>query len=134
METTMAYTVLIVDDSRDETEITKRVLTKAGTPLKVVSVARGEEALALLKGTDSLPSLILLDLKMPGMNGVETLRRIRADDRLKRVPVAIVTNSSLEADRNESFAAGADNFLNKSIDMDQYGREIKLLLEKWLKA
>jgi two-component system response regulator len=130
----MAHTVLIVDDSRDETEITKRVLTKAGTPLKVVSVARGEEALALLKGTDSLPSLILLDLKMPGMNGVETLRRIRADDRLKRVPVAIVTNSSLEADRNESFAAGADNFLNKSIDMDQYGREIKLLLEKWLKA
>jgi two-component system response regulator len=130
----MVHTVLIVDDSRDETEITKRVLTKAGTPLKVVSVARGEEALALLKGTDSLPSLILLDLKMPGMNGVETLRRIRADDRLKRVPVAIVTNSSLEADRNESFAAGADNFLNKSIDMDQYGREIKLLLEKWLKA
>ena len=124
------YTVLVVDDSRDEIEITKRVLARTRNPVKVLSVTSGEAALELLRGLDELPSLILIDLKMPGMGGIDTLRQIRSDERLRHIRVVIFTNSSLESDRREAFAAGADNFLSKSFDIEHFSKEIKHLLER----
>ncbi|HEX9114384.1 MAG TPA: response regulator [Nitrospirota bacterium] len=129
----MSYTVLVVDDDPDDLEITRRALAKNGCGMTCMTACRGEEALALLRGCADLPSIILLDLKMPGMNGIDTLRTIRSDNRLEHIPVVIVTNSTLESDRKAAFDAGANAFLHKAFDLDQYGRDIQDQLERWVK-
>jgi len=123
---------MVVDDSQDDREMTRRALAKTGRDVLIREAERGETALRLLQCEDPLPSLILLDLKMPGMNGIDTLRRIRADERHKRIPVIIITNSTLESDRNASLHAGADDFVLKAFDLDQYRRDIQALLDRWL--
>ncbi|MCL5023400.1 MAG: response regulator [Nitrospirae bacterium] len=128
----MRHKILIVDDDPDDTEMTKRVLSKSGFEVKVEAVLHGEAALELLRKEDDLPSLILLDLKMPGMGGIDTLRRIRADERLKNITVVILTNSLLEADKKESYDAGANGFLQKAFDIDRFGRDVLSALERWL--
>jgi two-component system response regulator len=133
MRFSMSYTVLVVDDDPDDLEITRRALAKIGCGVTCMTACRGEDALALLRGRGELPSLILLDLKMPGMNGIDTLRQIRADGRLKHIPVIMVTNSTLESDRSAALAAGANAFLHKAFDLDQYGRDIQDQLERWVK-
>jgi CheY-like chemotaxis protein len=132
MKTAMAHKVLIVDDDPNDTEMTRRVLSRAGFEVKVEAVTCGETALELLRKEDALPSLIFLDLNMPGMGGIDTLRRIRDDDRLRNITVIILTNSLLEADKKESYAGGADGFLHKAFDIDQFGIDIKSALERWL--
>ncbi len=128
----MAHTVMIVDDNPDDVEITCIALRKTGREIKVKTASRGEIALELLRKGDDLPSLILLDLKMPGMSGINTLCQIRADERFKAIPVAIVTSSTLESDEKQAYAAGADNFIHKAFDMEQFANDIKNLLERWL--
>ena len=129
----MAHTILIVDDNPDDIEITRIILRRMGRALKVEEASSGEAALKRLGGGNNLPSMILLDIKMPGMSGLDTLRRIRADGRLKAIPVIIVTSSALESDEKKAYAAGADNFLHKAIDLDLFGREVESLLERYLK-
>jgi two-component system response regulator len=123
---------MVVDDSQDDREITRRILAKAGRDVLIREAERGEEALRLLQCEDELPSLILLDLKMPGMSGIDTLRRIRADERQKRIPVIINTNSTLDSDRNASLNAGANEFVHKAFDLDQYRKDVQALLDRWL--
>jgi CheY-like chemotaxis protein len=129
----MAPTIMVVDDDPDDMEITRRILARTRREMIVTQVPRGETALALLRESGELPSLMLLDLKMPGMSGIDTLRRIREDEGLKHIPVVIVTNSTLESDRNAALNAGADGFIHKDFDMDQFSRDMKSLLDRWLK-
>lgn len=124
---------MVVDDSCDELEIIKRVLVKTGRITKVKTAEKGETALDLLRKKAVAPALIFVDLKMPGMGGIETVRQIRADAKLKHIPVIVLTNSSLESDKKAAFAAGADVFLHKAFDMDQFCEDVKSLLERWMK-
>jgi CheY-like chemotaxis protein len=133
MAITKTHKVLIVDDDPSDIYITKRILSQAWSEVQVETASRGEIALELLHGEDELPSLIFLDLKMPGMSGIATLRRIRADERLKDITVIVLTNSLLKADKEEAYAAGANGFIQKAVDMDLFAREIRSLLERWLK-
>ncbi len=128
----MAPTILIIDDSQDDVLITEMVLAKVGRDLATQSASSGEEGFAVLKDGKVNPALILLDLKMPGMGGIEFLRRIRSDEGLKHIPVVVVTHSSLDVDVKASYAAGADGFVQKAFDMDQFGREIQRALDRWL--
>ena len=130
----MSNKILIVDDNPDDLEITKRVLTKTGLALTIEEALRGEIALELLRKWSALPRLIFLDLKMPGMNGIETLREIRKDTRLKHVPIVILTNSTLDADQQEARDAGADAFLHKAFDIDQFCGDLQFVLKRWLNA
>lgn len=132
MKSNKAHKILIIDDNPNDIYLAKRALSKAGFEVEVEAVMHGEAALELLRNEDDLPSLILLDLNMPGMSGIDTLRQIRADCRVSNITVIIATNSPLESDKNESYAAGADDFLNKAFDMDRFGRDIKSVLERWL--
>jgi hypothetical protein len=132
MTTTKAYKILVVDDNPDDTFMTKRALTKAGFGVEVETAAGGEAALELLRNGVDLPSLILLDLKMPGMSGTDTLRLIRNDESLKNITVIILTNSTLESDKNGALAAGADGFLQKASDFGLFCGDIKAILERWL--
>jgi CheY-like chemotaxis protein len=129
----MTHTILIIDDNPDDVEIAKRILARIDREAKVETVPRGEVALELLASWKDLPSLILLDLKMCGMSGFDTLRKIRSDDRMKNIPVIIVTSSSLEAEEKECYEAGADGFLHKAFDIDRFERNIKSVLERWMK-
>jgi two-component system response regulator len=128
----MAHKILIVDDNPDEAEIAMRVLSKIGQCMNLQIASTGEAALEILRAGDQVPSVILLDLKMAGMSGLDTLRRIREDKRFKDIRVIVITNSSLETDKKESYAAGADYFLHKSCDIDQFTRDIEATLERWL--
>ena len=118
----MTHTILIIDDNLDDVEIAKRILSRMGRKWDLKTAPRGEVALELLHSGTDLPSLILLDLKMPGMSGFDVLQTIRADDRMKHIPVIIVTSSSLEADEVKGYEAGADAFLHKAFDIERFSR------------
>ena len=124
--------VLIIDDSEDDILLTKMVLAKISRELRTESALSGEAGLAILRDGSALPALILLDLKMPGMDGLDVLRELRLDGRLCPIPVIIVTHSDLESDKEASFKNGANSFLNKSVDLDQFAMHIRNELEKWV--
>jgi CheY-like chemotaxis protein len=129
----MAQMVMVVDDNTDDIEITRMALKKAGGCIKFAAARSGEDALTMLRSSAELPSLILLDLKMAGMSGIDVLHRVRFDERLKGVPVVVVTNSALDSDRSAALDAGADGFLHKNFDLDQFVMDIKDQLKRWIK-
>jgi two-component system response regulator len=124
--------VLIIDDNENDVLITKRALSQFGREIRTETASNGEEGLALLQGGNAPPDLILLDLKMPGMDGIEVLRRIRCDDHLKHIPVAVVTHSSLESDVTASCVAGANAVIHKAFDLERFRKEIADTLESLL--
>ena len=130
----MAQNILIVDDNPDDIELTRVVLAEMGRKEGLEFAHSGDVALQRLQRSDDLPSLIFLDLKTPGMSGIDTLRQIRADERLRHIPVIIVTSSSFPQDEKEALAAGADSYLYKAFDMDKFGRDINSLLQRFLKC
>ena len=129
----MQSTVMVVDDSTDDLAIMQRVLVNTGLTLNIKTVEKGETAIHLLRKNTVNPSLIFLDLKMPGMDGIETVRQIKADDKLRHIPVVILTNSTLEEEKKAAYAAGANLFLHKSANLDQFCGVIKSLLVRLLK-
>ncbi len=124
--------ILIVDDRPDGIELTKFALSELDYEFRTESVSTGERALDFLTTTEQLPALILLDLKMPGMGGIETLRRIRADDRVKDIPVVIVTSSILENDVHDGREAGASGFIHKPIKIAEFSRELDPYIRCWI--
>ncbi len=130
----MERSVLIIDDSEDDILLTQMVLGKMGQNIRTESALSGEQGLALLRNGAALPSLVLLDLKMPGMDGLDVLRTIRGDERLHSVPVVIVTHSDLESDKEACSKAGANSYLLKSIDLDKFTIELRNELERWISS
>lgn len=133
MKSLMQQTVLIIDDSQDDILITKRVLSKIGPEVRAETALGGKAGLKFLIDAKTLPALILLDLKMPGMSGFDALREIRSGERLKNIPVIMVTSSALESDMKEAYASGADGFIHKAFDIEHFSEDIKHVLERWLK-
>ncbi len=125
-------TILIIDDNEDDVLLTKLVLAKTGRDFRLEVALSGDAGLALLRCRISKPKLILLDLKMPGMDGIEVLSKIRDDGNSRRIPVVIVTHSDLESDKQAAVKAGADSYVHKSTDLDQFKSDIDLVLEYWL--
>ncbi len=128
----MPHRILIIDDDPDDVEITRRVLAKSRRDLEVLSSPSGEHALQHLRQSSELPSVVFIDLKMCGMGGIDTVRMIREDDRLRHLPLVIVTNSTLESDMRKAYDAGADSFIHKAFDIDQFSRDLNDLLKRWL--
>ena len=108
-------------------------MQSSGLKIRTESALSGEQGLALLKSGGPVPSLVLLDLKMPGRDGLDVLRAIRSDDRLRGIPVIVVTHSDLESDKKACYDAGANGFLHKSVDMDRFAVEIRKALGEWMK-
>ena len=86
----------------------------------------------MLRNGLGAPALILLDLKMPGMSGIEVLREIRSDDRLRELPVVVITSSALESDRTEEIAAGASDYMQKPLALAQFSNDLESILRRWL--
>jgi CheY-like chemotaxis protein len=131
--------LLVEDNSRDEA-LTRRALKKSNIVNEVVAVHDGVEALDYLFGTGThagrdmtvTPQLILLDLKLPKLNGLQVLQRIRADERTKRLPVVVFTSSSEEEDMMKSYDLGANSYVRKPVDFEHFLEATKQLGLYWL--
>ena len=124
--------IYIVDDSPTDIELTTIALEATGREIVVRSATDDKSALAMLRNGLGVPALILLDLKMPGMSGIEMLREIRADDRLRGLPVVVVTSSALESDKTEAIAAGASDYIQKPLALAQFSEDLDSILRRWL--
>jgi CheY-like chemotaxis protein len=121
-------TILLVEDTRSDELLILRTLRKNHIVNEVVVAHDGVEALEYLlgsgvqavKGKDSLPELVLLDLKLPRVDGLEVLRRLRADERTKRLPVVILTGSKEEDDIVQSYGRGAHAYVRKPMDFREF--------------
>lgn len=133
-------TILLVEDNPHDEALTIRALRQEGLADNVVVVRDGAEALALLLGDGAathpeagvVPAVILLDLKLPKVDGHEVLRRIRADERTCLVPVVVLTSSDERRDVQESYRCGANSYVCKPIDFAELSETIQLLGRYWL--
>jgi CheY-like chemotaxis protein len=131
--------LLVEDDPRDEA-LTKRALAKSKIANTVVVVHDGVQALDYLFGTGTfvdrdaaqLPQLVLLDLKLPKISGLEVLRQIRADERTKRLPVVVFTSSTEQTDMIRSYELGTNGYVRKPADAAKFAEAMKQLCVYWL--
>jgi two-component system response regulator len=132
--------ILLVEDNPDDVQLTKRALKQNNITNELVVVNDGVEALDyLIEASRStpgsakvLPALILLDLNLPRMNGLEVLKQIRANDRLKRLPVVVLTSSKEDCDILKSYDSGANSYIRKPVEFEQFNEAIRALGLYWL--
>lgn len=132
--------ILLVEDSPDDVELTLRSLRKHNITNEVVVARDGAEALDWLFGTGAhagrdvskTPTLVLLDLKLPKVDGFEVLKRIRADERTKLLPVVLLTSSKEEEDRLNGYELGANSYVQKPVNFEQFSEAVKQLGLYWL--
>ncbi len=134
--------ILLVEDNPDDAALTLRALEKNDIDNNMVRVAcNGVEALDYLfgtgehKGRDTTvqPQLILLDLKMPKMDGIEVLRRLRQDDRTRLLPVVVLTSSDEKEDIVKIYNLGANSYIRKPVDFDEFTEAVRQLGVYWLR-
>jgi CheY-like chemotaxis protein len=132
-------TILLVEDNPDDVKLTLRALQKNNILNEVIVAEDGVEALDYLfctgkfAGRDTgLPQVVLLDIKMPRMDGLEVLQRIRTDERTKLLPVVVLTTSSEDKDRIESYKLGANSYVRKPVDFNQFADAVRQLGLYWL--
>ncbi|UCE49958.1 MAG: response regulator [Phycisphaerales bacterium] len=124
--------ILLVEDDSVDVMTVKRALKDLEVASELVPAGDGEEALAYLADDgNAKPSIILLDLNMPKMNGMEFLKIIKVDDRLKKIPVIVLTTSNSEQDIAESFELGAAGYMVKSVDYKRFTEIIKTIDSYW---
>lgn len=132
--------ILLVEDNADDEALTIRALNKSKVANKIDVVRDGAEALDYLfctgayTGSDpfDLPQVILLDLKLPKVDGLEVLRRIRAEPRTHMLPVVILTSSKEDQDRISAYTSGANSYVRKPVDFNQFVDAIGNLGLYWL--
>ncbi|MBZ5695849.1 MAG: response regulator [Acidobacteriia bacterium] len=132
--------ILLVEDNPDDEALTLRALRKNNIKNEVVVARDGAEALDYLFGTGAhagrdtgaLPQVVLLDLKLPKIDGLNVLRQIRADKRAKLLPVVILTSSVEEQDRMQGYDLGANSYVRKPVDFNQFIEAVRQLGLYWL--
>jgi two-component system response regulator len=131
--------LLVEDNSRDEA-LTLRALKSCNVANEIVTARDGVEALEYLFGTGKyegrdtsiVPQLVLLDLKLPKIDGLQVLQRMRADERTKRLPVVVFTSSSEQEDMIKSYDFGANSYVRKPVDFEQFSEATRQLGIYWL--
>jgi two-component system response regulator len=132
--------ILLVEDNPDDELLTLRAFRKSNLGNEVIVARDGAEALDYLFGTgayagrdpNDLPHMMLLDLKLPKIDGLEVLRRIRADARTRLLPVVILTTSQEQEDMIKSYSLGANSYIRKPVDFNQFVAAIQQLGMYWL--
>lgn len=132
--------ILLVEDNVDEAELTIRALKKNKAAPSLMHVKTGEEALDFIfcqgdfksRNIQNIPKLILLDLKMPRVDGIEILRRIKWDERTKVIPTVILTSSKEDRDIIKSYQLGANSYFVKPVDFEGFVEAITDLTRYWL--
>ena len=131
--------ILLVEDNPNDVELTMRALGKQNLANKVFVVKDGAEALDFMFGTGAyesrkilkLPKVILLDLKLPKVDGIEVLRRMKADERTKRIPVVMLTSSQEERDVMDTYNLGVNSYIVKPVDFSNFVHAVSELGIYW---
>jgi two-component system, response regulator len=132
--------ILLVEDNPDDVDLTLRALRKEGMTAEVAVVSGGLEALDYLlcrgryegRDPERRPAVILLDLKLPGLHGLDVLARLRADRSTSLLPVVVLTSSREESDVSASYALGANSYIRKPVDFDRFRESIRHIATYWL--
>ncbi len=132
--------IMIVEDNEDDLELAMRAFKRNHVLNEIVVARDGVEALDYLFGTGPhagrdlcvMPEVVLLDLKMPRLGGLEVLRRIRADERTRYLPVVVLTSSDEEKDMIDSYHYGVNSYIRKPVDFEQFTEAVRQLSLYWM--
>lgn len=132
--------ILLVEDDKDDEDLTIRALRKHNISSEIVVARDGAEAVSFLFGTGVhagrdttiLPSVVLLDLNLPKLTGLDVLRSIRRDERTRLLPVVILTSSVEEEDIHASYSVGANSYVRKPVDYAEFSEAVRNLGHYWL--
>lgn len=132
----MQKTIMLIEDNADDEALTLRTLQKQNIANDIVVAHDGAEAIELLLGENAagtpLPELVLLDLKLPKVSGLEVLKQIRANERTRTLPVVVLTSSDEEKDLTGSYDYGANSYVRKPVDFLEFAEAVKQLGVYWL--
>jgi two-component system response regulator len=136
----LGNTIVLVDDNADDEMLTIRALNKNNVTAELVVLRDGVEALEYFSGADTTsgaarmrhPMLILLDLKLPKVNGLEVLEKLRGKEHTRLIPVVILTTSNEQQDIFASYRLGANSYIRKPVDFNEFTETIRKIAEYWL--
>lgn len=140
MEKSGEVEILLVEDNPLDVELTIRALKKNNLANKIHVVGDGQEALDFIFGkgayaernVNNIPKVIFLDLKLPKIDGLEVLRRVKSDERTKIIPVVVLTSSTEERDRLQSYNLGVNSFINKPVEFEKFAKAVVDLGMYWI--
>lgn len=129
--------ILLVEDNQDDIDLTIRALRKSNILNEIIVKKDGEEALAYLfkevpADIEKIPAVILLDINMPKVNGIEVLKQIKENERTKHIPVVMLTTSKEEKDLFDSYNLGCNSYIRKPVDFNQFADAVKGVGLYWL--
>jgi len=124
--------ILLVEDNPDDEKLMIRALRRANIANEIRVARNGEDALNILFSDTPLPIVVLLDIKLPKVDGLEVLKRLRADDHTKLLPVVILTSSKEERDILDSYNLGANSYVWKPIEFNEFNAAVKQIGLYWL--
>jgi two-component system response regulator len=135
-----AVEIVLIEDNDFDAELTLRAFRKYYLSTKIIRLADGQEALDYLLPSEvttevkmrAHPKMILLDLKLPGMSGLEVLQKVKSDPRTKHIPVVVLTSSTEEEDIHASYQLGANSYISKPVEFERFMESVKNLGLYWL--
>jgi len=127
-----AVDILLVEDNPNDAELTQRALKKTDLAARVQIARDGAEALEYLFSSRPKPRVIFLDLKLPKIDGVEVLRRVRGEENTRSIPVVVLTSSQEERDITECYKLGVNSYVVKPVEFDKFYRAVSDLATYWL--
>jgi len=128
---TSLRTIILVEDNPDDERLTIRALRRGNIANEIIVARNGEEALIMVLNANPLPSVVLLDLKLPKVDGLEVLRQIRANDRTQFLPIVVLTSSSEERDIIESYNLRANSYVRKPVEIEKFTEAVRQLGLYW---
>ena len=132
--------ILLVEDNKRDAELTIRALKKKNLANNLIHLENGADALDYIfaegiyaaRSLDNIPRLILLDLNMPKIGGIEVLQKIKSDERTKKIPVVILTSSKEDPDIEKCYSLGANSYIVKPVEFDKFANTVDELVLYWL--
>ncbi|NJL90251.1 MAG: response regulator [Coleofasciculaceae cyanobacterium SM2_1_6] len=124
--------ILLVEDNPDDEKLVIRSLRRSKIVNEINVARNGEEALNILFSDAPLPTVVLLDIKLPKIDGLEVLRRLRAHDRTRLLPIVVLTSSSEERDIIDSYSLGANSYVRKPVEFDKFAEAVQQLGLYWI--
>jgi two-component system response regulator len=132
MSTPHEIDILLVEDNPNDAELTQRALKKSDLGARLTIARDGAEALEYLLSNQPRPKVVFLDLKLPKIDGIEVLRRVRAEERMRSLPIVVLTSSQEERDIKECYKLGVNSYVVKPVEFDKFYKAVGDLGMYWL--